>query len=89
MGSEMCRRDREVPDSADAIKALMFTFDDLLKLDGRSIQVIVQAVEIDTLILALKGLKDEAREIVFQNMSERARAIVTGELELMLALIHS
>ncbi|GAK45261.1 flagellar motor switch protein [Tepidicaulis marinus] len=78
--------EQEVPDSADAIKALMFTFDDLLKLDGRSIQVIVQAVEIDTLILALKGLKDEAREIVFQNMSERARAIVKGELELMGAI---
>ena len=72
--------EQRIPETFTAIKSKMFTFDDLLKLDGRSIQVIVQAVEIDTLILALKGLKDEAREIVFQNMSERARAIVNRHL---------
>lgn len=75
-----------IPKSAEAIKALMFTFDDLLKLEPRAIQIVVQAVEIDTLIVALKGLREEQQEVVFANMSERARGIVKGELELMGAI---
>jgi flagellar motor switch protein FliG len=73
----------EVPQSAEIIKSLMFTFDDLVKLDSRSLQLVVQSVEIDTLILALKGVKDELRDLFFDNLSERVRTIVRSELELM------
>lgn len=73
----------EVPQSAEIIRSLMFTFDDLVKLDARSFRTIIQAIEIDTLILALKGVKDEVKETFFDNLSERVSAIVRSELELM------
>lgn len=73
----------EVPQSAEIIRSLMFTFDDLVKLDARSFRTIIQAIEIDTLILALKGVKDEVKETFFENLSERVSAIVRSELELM------
>jgi flagellar motor switch protein FliG len=73
----------EAPQSAEIIRSLMFTFDDLVKLDARSFRTIIQAIEIDTLILALKGVKEEVKETFFENLSERVSAIVRSELELM------
>lgn len=73
----------EVPQSAEIIRSLMFTFDDLVKLDARSFRTIIQSIEIDTIILALKGVKDEVKETFFENLSDRVSTIVRSELELM------
>ncbi|HEY4987633.1 MAG TPA: flagellar motor switch protein FliG, partial [Bradyrhizobium sp.] len=59
-------------DSAERIKALMFTFEDLSKLDPGSIQTLLRHVEKDKLALALKGSTDSLRDVFFSNMSERA-----------------
>ena len=75
--------EQDMPESAKIIKALMFTFDDLVKLDPRTLQVIIQNTEVEVLITALKGVRDEVRDVFFENLSERAGLIVRSELENM------
>ena len=73
-------RNRE---AAERIRALMFVFDDLSKLDPGGIQTLLRAVEKDQLALALKGASDSLRELFFSNMSERAARIMREDMEAM------
>ncbi|HSC60628.1 MAG TPA: flagellar motor switch protein FliG [Rhizomicrobium sp.] len=70
-------------DSAERIKALMFTFEDLGKLDPGSIQTLLRHIEKDKLGLALKGATDTLRDTFFSNMSERAGKILREDMEAM------
>jgi len=70
-------------DSAERIKALMFTFEDLGKLDPGSIQTLLRHIEKDKLALALKGATDSLRDTFFSNMSERAGKILREDMEVM------
>ena len=70
-------------DAAERIKALMFTFEDLAKLDPGSIQTLLRNVEKDKLGLALKGATDGLRDVFFSNMSERAGKILRDDMEAM------
>ena len=73
-------RNRE---SAERIRALMFVFEDLSKLDPGGVQTLLRAVEKDQLGLALKGASDSLREMFFSNMSERAAKIMREDMETM------
>lgn len=73
-------RNRE---SAEKIKALMFTFEDLEKLDGTAVQTLLRAVNKDKLGLALKGASEVLRDLFFTNMSERAGKILKEDMEAM------
>jgi flagellar motor switch protein FliG len=73
-------RNRE---SAERIRALMFVFEDLSKLDPGGVQTLLRAVEKDQLALALKGSSDTLREMFFSNMSERASKIMREDMESM------
>lgn len=73
-------RNRE---SAERIRALMFVFEDLSKLDPGGVQTLLRAVEKDQLALALKGSSDSLREMFFSNMSERASKIMREDMESM------
>jgi flagellar motor switch protein FliG len=68
-------------DSSERIKALMFTFEDLAKLDPGSIQTLLRHVEKDKLALALKGATDSLRDVFFSNLSERAGKILREDME--------
>jgi flagellar motor switch protein FliG len=70
-------------DSAERIKALMFTFEDLIKLDPSAVQTLLRAVEKDKLALSLKGASDALRDLFFSNMSERAGKILREDMEAM------
>ncbi len=70
-------------DSAERIKALMFTFEDLSKLDPGSVQTLLRAIEKDKLALALKGASDTLRDLFFSNMSERAGKLLREDMESM------
>ena len=70
-------------ESAELIRSLMFTFDDLIKLDGQAIQLVLRNVDNSRLGLALKGAKDELKELFFSNMSERAAKILREDMENM------
>lgn len=73
-------RNRE---SAERIRALMFVFEDLSKLDPGGVQTLLRACEKDQLGLALKGASDSLREMFFSNMSERAAKIMREDMETM------
>ena len=73
-------RNRE---SAERIRALMFVFEDLNKLDPGGVQTLLRAVEKDQLGLALKGASEGLREMFFTNMSERASKIMREDMESM------
>jgi flagellar motor switch protein FliG len=68
-------------DASERIKALMFTFEDLAKLDPGSIQTLLRHVEKDKLALALKGATDSLRDVFFSNLSERAGKIMREDME--------
>jgi flagellar motor switch protein FliG len=73
-------RNRE---AAERIRALMFVFEDLSKLDPGGVQTLLRTVEKDQLALALKGASDSLREMFFTNMSERAAKIMREDMESM------
>tara|TARA_R110000868_G_scaffold2343_1_gene17408 strand:- start:66 stop:1091 length:1026 start_codon:yes stop_codon:yes gene_type:complete len=70
-------------DSAEKIKALMFTFEDLAKLDPGSVQTLLRAIDKNKLGIALKGSSDTMRDLFFANMSERAAKILREDMEMM------
>src|SRR5258707_14084460 len=59
-------------ESAERIKALMFTFDDLVRLDTGSAQTLMRHIDKDKLAAALKGPGAPVREFFMSNMSTRA-----------------
>jgi flagellar motor switch protein FliG len=73
-------RNRE---SAEKIKALMFTFEDLEKLDGTAVQTLLRVADKDKLGIALKGASEVLRDLFFANMSERAGKILKEDMEAM------
>ncbi|MFC7379136.1 flagellar motor switch protein FliG [Brevundimonas sp. GCM10030266] len=73
-------RNRE---AAERIRALMFVFEDLSKLDPGGVQTLLRAVEKDSLALAMKGASETLREMFFSNMSERAAKIMREDMESM------
>jgi flagellar motor switch protein FliG len=70
-------------DSAERIKALMFTFEDLGKLDGMAIQGILRGAEKEKIPMALKGASETLRDLFFANMSERAGKLLREEIASM------
>ncbi|HAX91605.1 MAG TPA: flagellar motor switch protein FliG [Rhodospirillaceae bacterium] len=70
-------------DSAEKIKSLMFTFEDLMKLDGKAIQQILRAVDKSKLPIALKGASDGLKDLFFGNMSERAGKLLKEDIAAM------
>jgi flagellar motor switch protein FliG len=73
-------RNRE---SAERIRALMFVFEDLNKLDPGGVQTLLRGVDKAQLGLALKGASDGLREMFFSNMSERAAKIMREDMDSM------
>jgi flagellar motor switch protein FliG len=67
-------------DAAEKIKALMFTFEDLGRLDPGSVQTLVRNVDKAKLSIGLKGASETLREMFFSNMSERAGKLLKDEM---------
>ncbi|MCC2112820.1 MAG: flagellar motor switch protein FliG, partial [Hyphomicrobiales bacterium] len=70
-------------EAADRIKALMFTFEDLSRLDAASVQTLLRHVEKDKLAIALKGATETVREFFFSNMSKRAAKLLGEDMDAM------
>jgi len=77
---EMEETDSEM---ADEIRKRMFTFENLVALDGRSLQMILREVNNDTLTMALKTASDQMKEKIFSNMSKRAAEMIKDDLDAM------
>lgn len=70
-------------EASERIKALMFTFDDLAKLESSAIQTLLQALEKKELALALKGANSSAKDFFFANMSARAAKLMKDDMDSM------
>jgi flagellar motor switch protein FliG len=68
---------------AENIRRLMFTFDDLVRLDDRSTQRLLKDVDQKDLALALKAASSEVTQQIFRNLSERAQAMLRQEIEFL------
>lgn len=60
------------PSLAEEVKASLFTFEDIVSLQKSDVQKVLREVNQDDLILALKGVSDELRDFIFDNLSARA-----------------
>jgi len=67
----------------EEIRKRMFVFEDIVKLDSRSIQRILREVENNTLAIALKGTTEEVRKVIFSNMSKRMAEMIQEDMEYM------
>lgn len=68
-------------DSAERIKNLMFTFDDLAKLDAGSAQTLVRHIDKDKLAIALKGANQTMRDFFLGQMSTRAAKMMQDDMQ--------
>ncbi|TLP48164.1 flagellar motor switch protein FliG [Cohaesibacter sp. CAU 1516] len=75
--------EEENRESAEKIKQLMFTFEDLSKLDAAGVQAVLANIEKDVLALALKGANETIRTLFFDNMSQRAGAMLQEDMDTM------
>src|ERR1700723_1568650 len=75
--------EEENRESAERIKTLMFTFDDLTKLDTASAQTLMRHVEKDKLAVALKGATEPVRQFFLSNMSTRAAKMLMDDMQAM------
>ncbi len=73
-------RNREI---ADRVKSLMFTFEDLARLDSSGIQTLIRNAGNDRIAVALKGASESLRDVFFANMSERAAKILKEDMAAM------
>ena len=66
---------------AEEVRLLLFTFEDVVKLDDRSIQMVLKEVDQKDLAIALRGVSDDVRNRIFSNMSERGSELLREEIE--------
>ena len=76
----MTKLEEKQPEAAEKVRSLMFTFEDLVKLDSSSAQTLLRYVDKSKLSLALKGASEELKDLFFGNMSERAVKIMVEEM---------
>jgi flagellar motor switch protein FliG len=66
---------------ADEVRLLLFTFEDVVKLDDRSIQMVLKEVDQKDLAVALRGVNDAVKDRIFGNMSERGAELLKEEID--------
>ncbi len=70
-------------ESAEKIRNLMFTFEDLIKIDPSGVQALLRGVDKDKLATAMKGASEAIKDLFFKSMSERAAKILREDMEAM------
>lgn len=73
-------RDAEL---AEAVRSRMFVFEDIVTLDDRSVQLVLREVDAKDLAVALKGVREDVRDKITRNMSERAATNLVEEIDLL------
>jgi flagellar motor switch protein FliG len=69
------------PELAEEVRGLLFVFEDILKLDDRSIQLILREADQKDLALALRGVADDVKDRILANMSERGAQMLVEEMQ--------
>jgi flagellar motor switch protein FliG len=69
------------PEIAERIKSLMFTFEDIKKIDDKGVQAVLKDIPREQLVLALKTATTELKDLIFRNVSQRAAEMIKEDLE--------
>jgi len=69
------------PELAQRIQDKMFTFENLVDVDDRGIQLLLREISSDSLIVAMKGTSEALRNKIFKNMSQRAAEMLRDDFE--------
>lgn len=69
------------PELADEVKASLFTFEDIVMLSSGDVQKVLREVDHDDLVIALKGVSDDLRDFIFENVSSRAAESLKEDIE--------
>jgi flagellar motor switch protein FliG len=75
---ELAKSEQEL---AEEVRLLLFTFEDVVKLDDRSIQMVLKEVDQKDLAIALRGVSEDVRARIFSNMSERGAELLKEEID--------
>lgn len=75
--------ERRDPALAEQVRSQMFMFEDVCNLDDRSVQLVLRQVDGKELATALKGVRQDVRDKIMTNMSERAAANLADEIEVL------
>lgn len=70
-------------DLAEKIRRKMFVFEDIVKLDARSVQKVISDTDANTLAVALKGATQDVHKVIFDNISSRLKQIIQEDMEYM------
>jgi flagellar motor switch protein FliG len=68
---------------ANEVRSLLFVFEDILKLDDRSIQMVLREVDSKDLGLAMRGASEDVQSKILDNMSQRGAEMLREEMEYM------
>ncbi|MEP0233463.1 flagellar motor switch protein FliG [Roseibium sp.] len=68
------------PKTAELLKGLLFTFDDIVNLNARTRMAIFDQIPTDRIVMALKGTDATFREVILSSLTSRARRIAEHEL---------
>ncbi|SFJ91142.1 flagellar motor switch protein FliG [Marinilactibacillus piezotolerans] len=71
------------PALAEEVKASLFTFEDIVSLQKADVQKVLREVNQDDLVLALKGVSDELRDFIFDNLSSRAVETLKEDMQFL------
>ena len=74
---------KENPALSESIRTRMFTFEDIIRLDDRSIQKVLGKADSQRLALALKGASPSCSERIFSNLSHNAAIMLREDMEYM------
>jgi flagellar motor switch protein FliG len=73
--------ENEDPESAEEIKKRTFAFEDIVLLDDRAIQKVMQELDSQELVIALKSVDQKVQNKIFRNMSKRAAEMLKEDME--------
>ena len=68
------------PKEAEALRGMLFSFEDIIKLDQKSRMILFDKVATERVVLALKGTEGDFRDSVLSSLASRARRMVESEL---------
>lgn len=69
------------PELSENIRNLMFVFEDIVFLDGMSIQRIIREVDSKVMAVALKSANEDVKSVLFQNMSQRMQEAIQTDIQ--------
>ncbi len=75
--------ERRDPALAEEVRSQMFMFEDIITLDDRSVQLVLRQVDSKELATALKGVKQDVRDKIMSNISERAATNLADEIDML------